>query len=337
MLDQCQIRLGRLSSPEPAVTENSPHTDNTSPPSALRRFASLGLRATIAAGIVAAAFLPSPPSAGTAAPASDAVPRVRVATVATIAESATSTLLGHVEPAEQRVAAFTIGGRLDDVAVSEGDVVASGDRIATLDCRGLVNGQRAADADRQRRDAELAQARADLDRAERLASAGATVGEEVEQRRAAVEMLEAALDATTAAADEARRNRGECALVAPVAGVVRAVLVEAGATVAPGTPIVQIDGGDAAEVVAMVPEAWAGLVAAGVEVDVDFPLLGTRARATVASVVRSGRGGLQLTRFTLPADTAVPAGATARIAVPREPARGVIGVPAEAIVAPAGS
>ena len=108
---------------------------------------------------------------------------------------------GHVEATEVRVAA-EVGGRLVELAASEGDRVAPGDLVARVDTRNIELNIDSAQAERAAAEAEL-----------RLLQAGARP-EDVRQAEAQVDVLEAeiaVIDAELVAA-EADRERFESLL-----------------------------------------------------------------------------------------------------------------------------
>ena len=246
---------------------------------------------------------------------------------------------GRVSAADNAMPAFTVGGRVADMQVQVGDVVEPGDIIATLESRQFRLAEQGADAGVAEVEARLAQARADLDRANELVAANAATNEEVEQRQLAVTALEASLDGAESRSDDARRLRRETTLRAPFGGVVTSIVTDEGEYAAPGVPVVEISGDGALEVEVHLPERYVAHLAAGDAASVAFPLAGLA--DTDATVSRVARATSAMTRlypvtFALPTP---PEGAIAGMNVEvgiQFPNDATATIPLAAVVSPAG-
>lgn len=208
------------------------------------------------------------------------------------AEAATLTdaleLRGTVSPLPERDAqvAPQVAGRLLRVQVREGDVVAVGQPIASVDDASLVDDARAARAVVARASAELENARATSARVQRVFEHGIAARQEVDDAKARADTTAAARSEAEAAARRAERQVERATVRSPLRGVVVRVLRRPGELVdgTPATPVVEIadpsvleltadatasdlvrieKGQTADVVVAALPGAtWTGLVAA---------------------------------------------------------------------------
>lgn len=296
------------------------------------------LSAVVGAAVVVGAVLATTAGA-TRAPESVDRPgdrAVRTAPVEAAPALRTHRFFGVSRAARRADLAFQAGGRLVDRAVDVGDRVEAGARLARLDAAPLEHATQAASARIARLDAELAQARRDARRVERLGSRDAATGQAVEQARAGVAALGAARREAAAGLAEARRQRAEADLVAPFAGTVTAVHAEPGELVGAGRPIVSLVGEDGLEVALEVPETVVADLRNGAPVDVFFPLLDQRVVAHVSQIGGEAAGPGRLFPVVLSLPTGhLRAGLTAEatLATPRAPA---LAVPLAAVVDPAG-
>jgi RND family efflux transporter MFP subunit len=111
-----------------------------------------------------------------------------------------------------------VGGALDKVLFREGTAVRQGTPLFRIDERPYAIALRRAEADAATVDAQLARAREELQRAERLAAADAVSVEELERRRAEVGMLDGRLASARAAVQDASLNLEFTTVHAPVDG-----------------------------------------------------------------------------------------------------------------------
>jgi RND family efflux transporter MFP subunit len=111
-----------------------------------------------------------------------------------------------------------VGGALNKVLFREGAAVRQGAPLFEIDQRPYVIAWRRAEAEASTVDAQLARAREEFQRAERLAAADAVSVEELERRRAEVGTLEGRRDAARAAVQDASLNLEFTTVYAPVDG-----------------------------------------------------------------------------------------------------------------------
>ncbi len=149
---------------------------------------------------------------------------------------------------------FRVGGKVVARLVESGQRVKAGQILAQLDPQDL---KLAADAAR----AQAAAARtnrdlaaADFRRYQALKEQNFISGAELERRETTLKAAQAQLDAAQSQLSAQSNQAGYATLVADAAGVVTAVLAEAGQVVAAGTPVVQLARDGARDVVFAVPE-----------------------------------------------------------------------------------
>ncbi|MDI3515804.1 MAG: hypothetical protein PWP40_3033 [Rhodocyclaceae bacterium] len=156
---------------------------------------------------------------------------------------------GRVEAAEGTDLAFQAGGRVQRIAVADGEPVRRGQVLAELDDT---------DYRLQLREAEVALSTIEADVARRR-----TLRDEGILAPAAVEQAEAQLASARANRDAAARQVGYARLTAPYDGVVGRRLVAAGVVVPAGEPVLRMQDAGVVEVAVDVPEADAARMAFG--------------------------------------------------------------------------
>ena len=179
---------------------------------------------------------------------------VRTQTVTMSSVSPQWSLAGEVKPRVEVRYGFRVGGRLLERKVDVGDRVVPGQELARLDPKDL---EPALDAQRAQQEAirtELALAKAELQRAERLRAGNFVSDANVERQQASVDAAAARLQAADAQVRQARNSIGFQLLKADSAGIVTAVDAEAGQVVAVGQSVIRVAQAGDAEVLVSVPE-----------------------------------------------------------------------------------
>jgi RND family efflux transporter MFP subunit len=180
--------------------------------------------------------------------------------------------------------ATELGGQIAAVHVQIGDQVQAGQLIATIDARiaredlaVAVAAQRAAQAARDSARVEVEETASRLETERSLAAQGTTARAELdranfahEKARAASQRAEAALAEQTARVSQLRARVTSARLEAPYAGTVSVRYLDAGATVAPGTPIIRLIASDELWVKFAVPSEDAGAIHTGAPVVVEI-------------------------------------------------------------------
>ncbi len=161
-----------------------------------------------------------------------------------------------------------VAGRVVAVPVAEGDTVRKGQVVAEIDRRPLEDQRRQAAAAVDQAQAALENAKANLDRTDRLFKQGIAAGKEVEDARSQYAAAQAAVEQAGAGLDTANRNLERTTVTSPIAGQVVKRLVANGEQV-DGTaaqPIVEVANLDLVELAANIPAEYLGGVRTGLPV-----------------------------------------------------------------------
>lgn len=178
-----------------------------------------------------------------------------------------------VESVDTLTARTRIGGTIVDLMVDEGDTVAAGDVLALVVNEQMAPQIAAATAQATSLDAELAQARDDLKRAEDLLTRGIIAQTRVDQAQTAVAVLEGRLASARQSRDVLVQQEREGEVLAPAAGRVLNVQSPRGSVMLPGEPVAII-ASDHYLLRLNVPERHARSIAEGNEIEVAGAALG---------------------------------------------------------------
>ena len=187
------------------------------------------------------------------APAPDIRP-VRAEQVAAQSTGTAIRYAGEVRARYETDLAFRVGGRVNSRQVETGAVVAAGQRLATLDPSDYALAARAARSQLAAAEAEAKLAREDLIRYTELRTKNFIAQAELDRRSATAAAADAQVRALRAEAARQDNQTDYTHLAAPHAGVVTAVLFEAGQVVAAGQPVVRLARAGEREVRIDVPE-----------------------------------------------------------------------------------
>jgi RND family efflux transporter MFP subunit len=226
-----------------------------------------GLIRTAAACAAAALLLAAPVRAQDGGALVEAAPAERRTILNVVRVSGTV-----VAPRTSRVST-SLGGLVEQVAVDLGQQVAAGDTLVALDdalARHDLERARAAVAEGQ---AELADARQRVERAERLARTNNIPQSDLDGRRAEAERAAAAVDRLQAEAAAARERLDRHRVTAPFAGAVTERAVEPGEWVSPGETLVVVSAVDRLYVDLAVPQAYFPDLAEGAPIYLQFEAL----------------------------------------------------------------
>jgi len=128
------------------------------------------------------------------------------------------TAIGNVQSLHNVVLKPQISGVLTQVLVHEGQRVAQGQLLASIDDRPLKAAENQARAILARDRANLKIAELDLKRDENLLAGEAIAGQSVDQQRALVEQLKATVDSDAAAVQSAEVQRSYASILSPITG-----------------------------------------------------------------------------------------------------------------------
>ncbi len=147
---------------------------------------------------------------------------------------------GRLAAARSAQLAFERPGLVLNVAVDEGARVEAGDVIASLDTRSLLSARRALVAQRRQVEADHQLSVRTADRQQRLVDDGHASQQRFDEARFRTQALAAQLDALQAEIDAIDIDLDKSQIRAPFAGAVTARLIDEGAVVAAGTPLVEL-------------------------------------------------------------------------------------------------
>jgi len=253
---------------------------------------------------------------------------------------------GEVRARVESRLGFRVGGKLMQRPVEVGQRVQAGQLLAQLDASDLALASQAAQAQVQAAQTQRDLAAADLQRFQGLRAQGFVSGAEIERREAHLQASEAALRQAIAQSAVQGNQATYTRLLADGPGVVLAVEAEVGQVLAAGSPVVRVARDGARDVLVSVPEQALAALRPGQQAEVRLWAAGGEAGHVWPAVLREIAASADpltrtyAVRLTLPADAALPLGATATV-VMTEAARAtapaaVIRLPSSAVMAAGG-
>ncbi len=245
--------------------------------------------------------------------------QVRVVTVTRQELPSQIELVGTVVPVNRAAIAAKVTGTIDKMPVVLGSRVQKGDLLVQISAEEIS-------AKVMQAQAQLAQAKRNLDREEKLLKKGAATSENVKSLRDMYRVAKAAYDG-------ARTMLGYTTITAPFAGQVTRKLANVGDLATPGTPLLVMENSKKLQVVTAVPEGLVRRIKAGDHLDVSIPaakqvLVGTVAEIAPAVDPLSRTSTVKINI----AETAhLHSGQFARVALPGKTASNIF-VPPSAII-----
>ncbi|MDH4440513.1 MAG: efflux RND transporter periplasmic adaptor subunit [Rhizobium sp.] len=196
---------------------------------------------------------------------------------------------GQIQPRNSVTARARLSGSITVVKVTEGDVVKAGDVIAKIKDDKLDFQIKAIDAQLLGLQASLKDARAELDRADRLVRSGAASTQRLDQLRTQADVIANQIGTAEAQRSVIVQQSAEGAVIAPASGRVITVPATTGAVVMAGETIADIAGGGLFLRLA-IPERHAQDLRQGAAISIDAagtPLTGTLAK--IYPLIEGGR------------------------------------------------
>lgn len=260
------------------------------------------LRATVLL-LAAAACRPAPASDGAVAEPELNISPENVAVVGFHELHSGPSISGALEPTRQATLRAEIGGPVVEVRVEAGQRVGAGDLLLRLDDTALREAARSAESAVRVNREQADQSRRNLERAERLAAAGAVADQSVEQARAARLAAEAGLADAESRLAAARKQLDKAEIRAPFAGIVSLRPASAGDVVQPGTPLVTVIDPSRMELKAAIPLEALDSIRTGLRADFSVP--GYESRRFAGTVTRISPSVDPVTR-QLPVTISIP-------------------------------
>jgi len=248
---------------------------------------------------------------------------------------------GTLEPVTRARLSFQSAGVVASRPAAMGQYVRRGELLATLDNPELGPAQRAAAARLQESLTQRDQAERDLARLRSLERTGAVGEEQVEQKAAEHESLQAAVARAEADLSGTRQRLEDATLLAPFDGVVSSTPVEPGEFVAAGQTVLALGALDPLEVRVLLPASLVGTLHPGDFLDLRVPQLdtpGMQGRVTELSAIGERDTGLFPVTVEVTVATDYPTvkpGMQADVRVDYADVEGLL-VPLSAIVDPVG-
>jgi RND family efflux transporter MFP subunit len=193
-------------------------------------------------------------------------------------------VFGRVESRDLVPARARLGGTILSLAVEEGSAVKAGDVVAVVVDDKLALQLGALDARLKAIEAELGNATADLERAQKLLETGVVPRKQVEGFQTKVDVLTNQRAAAEAERSVLEQQRSEGEVIAPAPGRVLSVPVTEGSVVMAGETVARIAGGGYFLRLSL-PERHAGQLETGDEV-----LVGSRGMTEPGGKEAAGRG-----------------------------------------------
>ena len=254
------------------------------------------------------------PSASRQDAASDA-PAPRAITVAVMPSQAQDVQLvltaeGQSEPDRATDVQAEAGGQVVSVSAARGDLVSAGQEIGRIDAETI-------EAQLLQAQTQLAQSTRDLNNAIALQERGVATEDRVSSARAA----KAAADAAVTAAQEQLENT---IIRAPFAGRLNDLTLDVGEFVDPGSVVAEVIDNDPLTVVIQVPQQALSRIETGQEATVNF-ITGEQRTGIVSFIGANADQQTRTFRVEVTVDnpdSVMPAGLSARIALPTGQARG---------------
>lgn len=243
--------------------------------------------------------------------------RVRAATARIEEVPVLIEVTGTVRAVQRALIAAKVMGAVEDLPVVLGQRVKTGDLLAKISA-GEIS------ARVLQAQAQLNQARRDLDRERDLLTKNASTSDMVKS-------LEDRFAMTEAMVREAEVMLGYATVRAPFDGVVARKMASVGDLAAPGQPLLEIEGTNDFQVEAGIPDSLIARLTAGTPLAVEVPAAGAAFTGTLVEVSSTADPFTRTVtvKISVPAGTPVGSGQYARVQAP--------GAPVRALLAPAAS
>ena len=247
-----------------------------------------------------------------------------------------NTYAGEVRPRYESDLGFRVAGKILNRSINVGDTVKSGQVLARLDAQDLALSEASEHAQVAALDAQLAVAKSDYERNQKLFEEGVIGASGMDHYQATYQAAQAQLEAARAQLRASSNQTGYAELRADHNGVITAVLAEPGQVVAAGQTVVRLAHSGEIEVASNVPEDQIGRVRAGMAVQVS---LWASSALQIPGTIRELASSADPATRTYPLRVSVPQpppemklGMTASVRIPLSGVPKLIHVPLGAMV-----
>jgi membrane fusion protein (multidrug efflux system) len=174
---------------------------------------------------------------------------------------------GELSASREATVRAELGGAVLDVSVEEAQPVSRGTLLARIETRTLDDARQSAASSLRSAENQLAVARRETERTERLVEAGALAARELDVARNTVTSAEAAVADARARLASAERSLGDTVIRAPFTGIVASRTVHTGDVVMPGSEMFRIIDPSSMRLEASVPSEDLSSLRVGATVD----------------------------------------------------------------------
>jgi RND family efflux transporter MFP subunit len=174
---------------------------------------------------------------------------------------------GELRPTREATVRAELGGSIVDIGVEEAQPVARSALLARIETRTLDDARQSAASGLRSAENQLAVARRESERAERLVEAGAVAARELDVARSSVTTAEAAVADARSRLASAERALGDTVIRAPFAGIVASRTANVGDVVMPGTELFRIIDPSSMRLEASVPSEDLSVLRGGATVE----------------------------------------------------------------------
>lgn len=206
-------------------------------------------------------------------PEQEVIPSVKVFEVGKKTTGQQRRISGTVDAAKQSILSFGVSGKVDEIAVAEGEEVVEGQMLANLDDEPFRIKLEDARAKLNSCRAKFLEAQATLNRTENLFKQNAASQKDLEAATASLAVANNDLKAAQGALSQAELDQSRTRLVAPFSGKIVESYVDPFQEINTGEPIFSIQSDDMLEINIRVPETLIRFVDYGQAVKVTFPSL----------------------------------------------------------------
>jgi membrane fusion protein, multidrug efflux system len=212
---------------------------------------------------------------------------VRATAVQTVNSLPEYYFAGTTRVRQRATLSFQLSGTLAERHVEIGDLVAADQLLARLHNPQLAPARDAAQARLVQLSSDHSQAKREMQRIDELHRRGVVALQDLEQQRARLDSLQAAIDNARADLSQAEDLLKETELRAPFAGTIENVLLEPGEYLQPGLAVMRVSSDDGLEVEVNLPPHLIGDLRIGQTVEIRRSLDGRRLSGQVLELGQS--------------------------------------------------